>query len=262
MRTKFLAFASILALSAMPTHAILGLGGHYVINTGSIESSREEILSQPLVGSFSFDQKSASGLSGFGLKLWIDILPFIDIEATGNMAFTRYKANLIAADSVGGTTEIIPLEVKLSGLPINLPKASPAFSAANADFTITYPFLKFPPAVSIARIYAGAGLTYAASTPVMTPDFAEKVVASANLDPATIATDPDAAEDLTQALADALVDEGLNTGVGGHVVLGSRFKLPIIPIAAYANAKYYFGGGYDKAFKSGAAFELGGGLAF
>jgi len=92
----------------------------------------------------------------------------------------------------------------------------------------------------------------------------------ATSDPTTIANlmntaDPAAQQDagiaLGEEIVDAVIDEGLTTGIGGHVIGGARFKIPVIPIAAYANAKYYFGSPSD-AFNPGAVFELGGGLAF
>ena len=60
----------------------------------------------------------------------------------------------------------------------------------------------------------------------------------------------------------AAVDEGLNTSIGGHILIGTRAKLPIIPIAAYANFKYYFGGDYPEEIDPGhMAAEVGVGFA-
>lgn len=57
-------------------------------------------------------------------------------------------------------------------------------------------------------------------------------------------------------------DEGLNKSIGIHLLAGVRFKLPIIPIAAYANVKCYLGGDYDSDIDAGNfAFEIGGGFA-
>lgn len=60
----------------------------------------------------------------------------------------------------------------------------------------------------------------------------------------------------------AAIDEGLNTSIGGHILVGLRAKLPIIPIAAYTNFKYYIGGDYPSEIDAGnMALELGIGLA-
>ena len=63
-------------------------------------------------------------------------------------------------------------------------------------------------------------------------------------------------------MQDKAADEGLNTSVGGHVLVGMRGKLPIIPIAVYTNFKYYFGGDYPKEIDAGnMTLEVGGGFA-
>ena len=79
-------------------------------------------------------------------------------------------------------------------------------------------------------------------------------------------TDEQARNDYIKSLSKEVVkyakDEGLNKSIGIHLLAGVRFKLPIIPIAAYANVKCYLGGDYDSDIDAGNfAFELGGGFA-
>ena len=58
------------------------------------------------------------------------------------------------------------------------------------------------------------------------------------------------------------IAEGLNTSIGGHILVGLRAKLPIIPIAAYGNFKYYIGGDYPSEIDAGnMTVEVGVGLA-
>ena len=53
-----------------------------------------------------------------------------------------------------------------------------------------------------------------------------------------------------------------NAPAPGHILVGLRAKLPIIPIAAYSNFKYYIGGKYPSEIDSGnMTVELGVGLA-
>ena len=67
---------------------------------------------------------------------------------------------------------------------------------------------------------------------------------------------------LKSKVVDYAKDEGLNKSIGIHLLAGVRFKLPIIPIAAYANVKCYLGGDYDSDIDAGNfAFEIGGGFA-
>ena len=62
-------------------------------------------------------------------------------------------------------------------------------------------------------------------------------------------------------VVDALKKADYKTGMGGHIIAGLRIKPPIIPLAVYANGKYYFGGDLGKQFTQGLVLELGGGFA-
>jgi hypothetical protein len=69
-------------------------------------------------------------------------------------------------------------------------------------------------------------------------------------------------ETMKQKVQDAALDEGLKKSLGGHILVGVRAKLPIIPIAAYGNFKYYIGGDYPSEIDAGnMTVELGVGLA-
>jgi hypothetical protein len=159
----------------------------------------------------------------------------------------------------------------------------------NGDLSITYPITFIP----IIRPYIGGGITYYMNTFILNQPFTKKVIGdtytdlvnefqaemekTANdiandptklLDPNSIAL-PDAS-DLSQRLVDNMVEnlqeaaleEGLKTSIGGHILVGMRAKLPIIPIAAYANFKYYFGGDFPEEVEPGRmAAEVGVGFA-
>lgn len=252
---------------AAQSFAIVGFGGHYVINTGSVDAAKSNVYSFEEAASGNevnvlLDQKKVDGLSGFGFKLWIDALPFIDVEATGNLQFSRYSAALNFTDADGEAypdLDPVPIEMEFDNLP-GLGKARPVFASMTGDLSVTYPFTMLP----IIRPYVGGGLSYIASTPVMDKEFTQKFLArtgAALLDPEALAADPDAAEKVGTALGEALADEGLNTGIAGHALVGVRVKPPIIPLAIYANTKYYFGGNFDSQYNPGFVFELGGGFA-
>ena len=69
------------------------------------------------------------------------------------------------------------------------------------------------------------------------------------------------AKELANKLSDKLQDDGLNTNLGGHIIVGLRANLPIIPIAAYVNGKYYFGIDYDDEIDA-SSFVLEAGVGF
>lgn len=243
------AAASLLATQAF---AIAGIGFHYSPNVGTtLKTGKQAPLK---VNDKEYPVEFSHGdfdyIQGFGFKAWVDILPFIDIEGTFNIQFASYNATLWAGD------EKIPLEVELGGTPFA--KATPKFIAMNADISVTKPFSipLFP-----IRPYVGAGLTIYWNTFILNNEFVEGVLERAG-DDVSGGSAKEVADALAKNVVDAAKDKGLNKSVGFHLLAGARFKLPIIPIAAYANVKVYLGGEYDSDIDAGhVAFELGGGFA-
>ena len=279
------------ALLASQSFAILGVGAHYAPNFGTKMNglgadkvaNRVDVTDDKTVQMWhgGFDEM----MQGFGFKAWIDILPIIDIEATFNIQFGSYDATLFFLDpsaSLSGASGIdaykqIDLEIELGGTPFG--KANPKFVQMNGDLSITYPLTFIP----IIRPYIGGGLTYYLNTFILNQPFTKKVVgntydiimneaAAALSDPAALISDPNAlssadmtnrlTEAMVQNIQDAALEEGLKQSIGGHVLVGLRAKLPIIPIAAYANFKYYFGGDFPEEVQPGRmTAEVGVGLA-
>ncbi len=234
------------ALLATQSFAIAGFGGHYSPNVGTTLKKADRAEIKGTEGKIGFSHGDFSYIQGFGFKAWLDILPKIDIEATFNIQFASYNASLWNGD------EEIPLHIELSGVPFG--KATPKYIAMNADISVTYPFLSIP--LIPIRPYVGAGLTMYWNTFILNKSFVEKVIDR---------MDDDFTMDekkLAEKVVDMAKKEGLNKSVGFHLLAGARFKLPIIPIAAYANVKCYLGGEYDSDIDAGHfAFELGGGFA-
>jgi len=246
---KKILFAATFALFASTqAFAIIGIGAHYIMNTGSLGASSGEIKDGNGV-SIKVDQEKSDGLRGLGFKLWIDFLPFVDVEGTFNIAAARYNTTLIFPPPIDKTLPLsFPVEAPYSML---FKDASPIYGIAMGDVSITYPFDILP----IIRPYLGAGFSYFVSTPVVNKAFVEKVAETVDL------TDPTAVDGIGDAVIKALKKSDYESGMGGHIIAGVRLKAPIIPIAIYANCKRYFGGNTDSKFSKGFTFELGGGFA-
>jgi len=244
------AFAVVFALFAgTQAFAIIGVGAHYVMNTGSLESSTGVIETTGPASNLvpiTVTQESASGLQGLGFKLWIDVLPFVDVEGTFNVSAVRYKTTLQV-----GNTPPISLEYTPEA-PYNMvfDKASPIYGILSGDLSITYPYNELP----IIRPYVGAGISYMASIPVVNAAFINKL----ELDPTIM--DADNADKIGDSVTKALKNADYKAGAGGHVIAGFRIKPPIVPLAVYANCKRYFGGDIGP-FTQGFVFEAGGGFA-
>lgn len=258
---NFKIIAAAAALLATQSFAIIGIGAHYAPGFGtSMKAGPKAPVTQDASISFShegFDEM----MQGFGFKLWIDLLPIIDIEGTFNIQFGSYDASLYVKDP-NGTENVIPLEIELGGTPFA--KANPKYVAMNGDLSITYPITSLP----VIRPYIGGGLTVFANSFVLNQAYVSSlvddpalkdVIANAGTDPAQLQA---AGEALKQRVQEKAAKESIKTSIGGHALVGFRLKLPIIPIAAYCNFKYYFGGDYPTEIDPGhMTLEVGGGLA-
>ena len=259
------------ALLATQSFAIVGIGAHYAPGLGT--KMNEMDAPAPVAENVSLQHQGFDGLmQGFGFKLWVDLLPVIDIEATLNIQFGSYDASLFVTNPGDGSVAEIPLEIELGGTPFG--KANPKFVAMTGDLSITYPITFLP----IIRPYIGGGLSYHLNSFVLNQKFVSSIIDGTTQEMITVLaqvdpTDPasvQAAQEKTQQLGEvmkekvqkAALDEGLNTSIGGHILVGLRAKLPIIPIAAYTNFKYYIGGDYPSEIDAGnMTLELGIGLA-
>ena len=255
------------ALLASQSFAIVGVGFHYAPGFGTKMKAAEPA---PIANNINLSHEGFDGMmQGFGFKAWVDILPVIDIEATLNIQFGSYDASLWVDNPADGSVNEIPLEIELGGTPFG--KANPKFVAMTGDLSITYPITTLP----IIRPYIGGGLSYHLNSFVLNQKFASSFIQPSTFDEvAAIVVDPtmdDAAksqalqakgQEMKAQIQDKALEEGLNTSIGGHILLGLRAKLPIIPIAAYGNFKYYIGGDYPSEIDAGnMTVELGVGLA-
>lgn len=267
---NFKALVAAGALLATQSFAIVGVGFHYAPGFGTKMKAAEPAT---IADKIELSHEGFDGvMQGFGFKAWVDILPIIDIEATLNIQFGSYDASLwVENPSLDGQvvkTEI-PLEIELGGTPFG--KANPKFVAMTGDLSITYPITFLP----IIRPYIGGGLSYHLNSFVLNQKFACSFIQPNTFEEvAAIALDP-TMDDATKSQAlqakgqemkvqiqDKAVDEGLKTSIGGHILIGTRAKLPIIPIAAYANFKYYIGGDYPEEIDAGnMTAEVGIGFA-
>lgn len=254
MKAAWIKSLALAAVAVGYSHAIFGIGGQWAPAPGlEIKGS-----SGTLVGSganaITLTQAKVSGLNGFGVKLWLDILPVIDIEAGSNVQWGLYDVTVAQGD----TKEKLSFDL---GVPT---VDKPGFARIVSDVTVLYPFLKLPPLVpvSIVKLYAGAGLSHVIATEVLNQKFAAKAVAKATNSGANPSA-ADSPEKVATILVDAIKDEGLKSGVGFHLEAGAKAKIPIIPIAVFADIKYHFLSAMPSGVDAnGMTFELGGALAF
>ena len=244
---------SLLLLCAFATysHAIFGIGGHFGLVPGLELKSSKDTIASSVNHNVILDEQGLTGLQGFGAKIWIDFLPLVDVEAAGNLQFGYYNVVL----SSTGVTQTTPVSFDL-GVPGLA--AKPFFARALGDVAVLYPFFKFPPLIKLIKVYAGGGLSYGVATPIPSPAFAKKALKDGGYDAST-ETDEDAAKIIIAAIQKADFEKS----VGWFLQVGAHAKIPIIPIAAYADLKYRVPGiNPDLVDGNGWNLEFGGALAF
>lgn len=253
MRRLLTASLLLAFVAVKPSHAVFGIGGHWApAPTLSVKADSGTIVGSG-ANSIGLVNGKSDALQGFGLKIWVDALPLIDIEAATNVQFATYNVAFIMPD---GSRHKLDFDF---GIP--LAPTTPGFVRIHNDVSILYPFLKLPPLVSIAKLYGGAGISYGLATAVMSPAFAKSAFekSGSNAPDPTTATQ----QDVAKYLADKIVDEGLKQGVGFYLQLGAKVKPPVIPIAVYADAKYqFFSMMPDEIDGPSVSLEVGGALAF
>ncbi len=249
MKSTFINTIALTASAVVYSHAIFGIGGQWAPAPSlEVKASKAEIFGSG-ANALSIDQAKVSGLQGVGVKLWVDVLPFIDIEGGSNVQFGYYDVTLL-----GPSDTKVPLKFDLK---VPFVEGKPVFARIVNDLTVLYPFLKFPPLVSIVKLSAGAGITQVLSTSVLNTEFSKKAIAKANL-PSTATMD-----EVSKALTKGIIDDGLSSGMGFHLEASAKAKIPVIPIAVFADVKYHFLNSMPKGVDgSSMTYELGGALAF
>src|SRR4051812_2490603 len=132
MKFTWIKVMALSACAVVYSHAIFGIGAQWAPSPGlKIKSDSGEVASDGFIRRYSVQETGVSGLSGMGLKLWIDFLPIIDLEAGTNFQYGYYDINVIGPD---GTTSVKP------NMHFPFVDNRPAFVRIVSDASVLYPF--------------------------------------------------------------------------------------------------------------------------
>ena len=168
------------------------------------ESSPESGIPEVTLTNGSFD-----GAYVFGGYLYIDVIPFIDLEVDANIRFNKYEINF---ENVAGSME-----------PINFAWASTNiyYTLRKKVFGLSIPFL------AGAKLHAGGGFNTHVSTPLADIDMITELLGGD-----LSAGDPSALEDnLVEYLEDNKIEAS-----GFHFQTGLQFKL--LMLDTFINYRY------------------------
>lgn len=258
---KTLLIATLAVAAAQPSHALFGLGVSYGRNFTTIDGAHEELLPTAvpaMLQDYGPDGAKAvlhrgnlDGLTQIGLKTWLD-LPLIPVEFEGaaNVSFGSYESHAFLTD--GTDTMMVPTSIDI---PLDLAGAGEGktpYTSLALDLSVRYPFLSLPPLSPLKplKFYAGAGVSWIYATRVVSQDDLKELFPSV---PTGVVTE--------STLKDELTDNIYESTIGGHLLLGTQFKLPIIPLAVFVDGKWHFNAATSDA-ATGNPFSVSAGAAF
>lgn len=292
---KFKIFALAAAMLVGQAFAFIGFGVHYApsFNTkldaskGFSDVTPEKLKEYNIPGAYEtkieyfHEGMDEPMIHGLGFKIWLDSISIVDIEATVNLQYGSYNAK-IRTEVTKPTLDLLnppetitredDLQIDMSGTPFGT--ATPKFVAMNGDLSVTFPFLTS--LVTLVRPYVGAGVTVFMNTFVMDDEFIKSLVNDEDFQKILAQESLNGAEEDAKKKAQMVMDkvkevakkQTLNYTIGGHAILGARFRFPYIPLALYVNGKYYFGEYFsndkhpDEITPGHFAAEAGIGLSF
>jgi hypothetical protein len=180
----------------------------------------------------------------FGGKLFVDIVPFIDIiELSFNLGVWQYDGEVSyldvgAIDAAALTSGNLPYK----SLPLTLDEYDMSYFGLHGT---PYAKLQFDASVRktvlnlwLIKFNAGAGVSMNFTTPILDGGLIEDVKADKGLDPeGMIAEFLKPGSPMGQAIVEKIIDELFTPRFGAHIVAGAHLKLPVMPIGVYVDGK-------------------------
>ncbi len=217
----FVALVGAVLLPTQSAKAILGLG----INVGqdSYALSGETYSNLFGVSGINLVREDMAKPLGIGAYLYLDIIPIVDLE----LGFDLY-----------GNTYNYTFDNPVSGDQI---EEDLAWVRSTTWVSVQKTLFKLP----MIKLYAGGGLNFNASAPIVTQEFMEDFLGSqdATLDP----------EDLLDEIA-------METGF--HAEVGLRIKPVLVPFSIHARYRQTFVEGIVPGENTFSTIMIGGGIKF
>ena len=202
----------------------------------------------------------------FGGKVFLDKIRIIDaIEFSFNFGVYQYESKInypagvrenISQDDIrlflenGDYSKLFTMkskEILLSDLGLDYLSAfgitKTPLVKNHIDLSIRKNLFARPRDKKYFKIYLGGGPSLDLSTPVLTPEFVDKVIndaaeiTSGNIDEITEALAGDA-DGLMKVIVKKLTDEAKNPTFGIHFIGGTMVKFPVVPLGIYLDGKF------------------------
>ena len=190
----------LIAMLPASISAIGGLGlqlGQGMVTVGAMESNKNLIVSETVVGTATMTTTEFSNPYVIGGYIYIDAIPFIDLEADINIVGQKYDFGF------NNPVEIGPYEF--------------GWASSSAYLTIRKTAFKLGiPILAKAKLFYGGGYNQHMVTPLMTIDLMEEMMGG------DLGTDP---TNISEGDLIEFLDENKIESSGIHVQAGLQFKV-------------------------------------
>jgi hypothetical protein len=259
--------AALITVSAVSSsYAIAGIGFHWGFDLSmSMDDVRGERLNLPMpeltglppelagldeeIAAFDFFRVSRENWGrsaiNFGGKAYIDLIPFFDIEVSGNFGLWQYDGSLEYLDInntdaiINGTPAYKTVDLTLKDLDMkHIGLTGTPYAKLHFDATVRKTILD----LWLIKFSGGAGMSAHFATPLLTGSLIEDALGSAlttasAVDIGGLLSDKETGKTIvTKIIKEAMGKPAL----GAHVLLGVKAKLPVIPVGVYIDGKYMF----------------------
>jgi hypothetical protein len=295
----FLCASALFLTISVPAHALVGIGVHYGLdytlsmkNTSgrgehvtfdSLKLDLNQPGAQPLSGLDIPAYISRSDFKsdfGFGGKIYIDIIPFIDaVEVSADFGVWDYvgkinypsglknplsnTGNLADTANFNYTSEKLTLDnFGLGYLGLN----NTPYAKLQLDATVRKYIVRLPKMLKVFNLYGGAGLTVNFATPMLSSNLVQDVIKESAQGTKTVQTLSDSLlgnYDLMKGVVKKIISGLTQPSYGAHLDLGVMFKIPVVPIGVYVDGKFMipFSDPGNDVKLGGMGILLNGGIA-
>jgi hypothetical protein len=300
--SRFLKICACAAVSflmlSVPASALVGIGVHYGLDYTLSMKNTAGLGERVTFDNLKLDLNQGAGSVingdsipayvsrtdfksdfGFGGKIYIDVIPFIDaVEVSADFCVWDYvgkinypsglKSNINTAnfaDTANFTYTSEKLTLDNFGLGYLGLKNTP-YAKLQLDATVRKYIVRFPKMLKVLNLYGGAGLTVNFATPMLSNHLVQEVInesAQGTKTIPTLATSLLNNSDIMKGVVNKIIEGLTQPSYGAHIDLGVMVKIPIIPIGVYVDGKFMIPfGELDKYVKlGGMGILLNGGVA-
>jgi|WetSurMetagenome_2_1015567.scaffolds.fasta_scaffold00241_26 hypothetical protein len=289
------AVAVVLATSA-PSRALVGIGVHYGLDLSLSMKNTTGYGDHVTFDSLKLDLGPTTGNAvlsgdeiplyitrsgfkpdfGFGGKVYIDIIPFIDaVEISADFGLwdyvgrIKYPTGIVdnptspLTDPNNFTYDSTELTLDNFGLSYFGLKNTP-YAKLQLDATVRKYIVRAPKMLKVFNLYGGAGFTVNFATPVLSNGLVQDVIkesANNSLDLNTLGPNLLDNSEIMKGVVNKIIGGLTKPSYGAHVDLGFMVKIPVIPIGVYVDGKFMIPFGKLDTYVDGLGVLLNGGVA-